>query len=235
MAAPIPANVRLTDDAPATGKYIEAQSETISGVTQLAHRTTPRHELNPVGIYDAQSDILAISATAQDAVASGHLWLQNPTAATKHARLRRVEMRFVPTTVTARIPAAGSRLAIARFTFTGTATGTAIVVSKKRSTASSGSTPLIAADATNGANLRIAVTGMTVTLGGLIWSAFIPPTLTGVGWATSQPAIWEPRHERDYVVLAPGEGIVFYQPEAGATADDRRGTVTATWDEVDAS
>lgn len=235
MAAPITNKVTLTDDSTATGKNVETQSETIAGVTQHAHRFVQRPELVPVGIFEALSGILSISATLQDAVASGHAWLQNPTGGTKHARVRRVEMGFAPSTVTARIPAAGSRLAMARFTFTGSASGTISTPSKKRSTASSGSTPLIAADATNVANLRTLVTGMTVTLGALIWAPFIPPTLTGVGWAATPPLIWQPQYERDYVVLAPGEGVVFYQPEAGATSDDRKGHLAVTWDEVDAS
>src|SRR5262252_7347993 len=134
MAASIVNNVRLTDDTSATGKRVEAQSETIAGATQLAHRIVMRPELVPLGIYDAVSDVLSVSATAQDGTSSGFLWLQNPTAATKHARLRRLELKFWPTATT--VFNSSTRVVAQRFTFTGTASGTAISPSRKRSTAS---------------------------------------------------------------------------------------------------
>lgn len=172
------------------------------------------------GLYWFASATQSVQQTAQDATSTGFLWLENPTASTKKGRLRYLSIEHNTTSEADHLSV--PRIVLARFTFTGTASGAAITPAKRAT-----------ADAANALNVRTAVTGMTVTLGAAVY-ATSPPTLgfttSGAG-VTSYLSTYQPLTEDSFVDLAAGEGLVLYQPENGTSSDGRRFVVTGLWDE----
>lgn len=186
-----------------------------------------------LGVYPFVGAGQSVQASAQNGTATGFLWMQVPAAATVHARLRRLELgpfSVVAATTTPTVP----RIALAKFTFTGTPSGATIVNALRRSIAPSGDV----ADATAVADIRTAVTGMTVTLGALAWSvqspAWIQSTAVGI-WMPGPGGKFEPANEDDFLDIGPGEGLVLYQPDGGTASDPRRFGVTGEWDEYDST
>jgi hypothetical protein len=115
---------------------------------------------------------------------------------------------------------------VTKYTFTGTASG-ATVTPVKVDTTSAGSF----------ADLRTAVTGMTVTLVGALGFIPIAGALTAVGaYAPAEVNAIGPNDndfEDEFVVCAPGEGVVVYQDVAGTTSDTRVAQIRMVWDEND--
>jgi len=68
----------------------------------------------------------------------------------------------------------------------------------------------------------------------LLGTAGLIGSLTAVGAVAPVDAIiMEGQAEDEFIVLAPGEGIVIWQDAAGTTSDSRLYDLTVVWDEID--
>lgn len=232
MAAPVAGFVQLPTDAGNTGKKVRTQTRVVGADTVHEHHFVPISVRKIDGLYYATSAVLSSQAAAHNQTTTAHAWLELPVGGTKRARLRDIFTTWtLGAAVGADVTALYRGLVVARFTFTGTASG-AIITPAKRSSL----------DVANVANLRTASTGMTVTAGALAftllqfgfidWTAVVtsgaPATFTQ---HENGPGKWDPAAEDDFLDFGPGEGIVFYQPDAGATTF--RMVLSATWDEYD--
>jgi hypothetical protein len=221
MPAPIPGFIQLPDDTANTGKKPRTQTRVVGANTVHEHYLIPI-SLRSKKVFHYSTPLQAVSATAQDAVATGFFWLQNPTASVIDLIVRKIVLRFGSVnTATVTLP----RIVLAKFTFTGTASGATVTPLRRKT-----------ADA-NAADMRTAVTGMTVTLGA-VGASFIVPQLLAAGQVYAPPEqVWpgagHDPFEDDDIILAPGEGAVLYQADAGTTADPRRFTADVRAEEVE--
>lgn len=225
MAAPVLSNVQLPDDAANTGKKVQTQSESVGGVTVHAHYFIPRSKRKILGLYNAMHAVQSVQAAAQNLTSSGFWWLQAPAAITTRARLRRLELAF--TNVGEADMLSVPRIALARFTFSGTASGTELVGLGKRKSS----------DPTNAIKMRTAPTGMTIAGDGHAWGIVVPTlalTTSGLAWCAGPVVQWAPTDEEEFIDIGAGEGLALYQPDAGTAADSRRFSCVAEWDEYDA-
>jgi hypothetical protein len=233
MAAPVAASVTIPSDSGNTGKKIQTQSEVIGSDTVHAHFFIPRQKAKVLGVYRAASAALqSVQAAAQNGTSTAFLWAHVPTAVSgKKVRLRqlRIEFQNVGVTSMPTVP----RIGVARFTFTGTASGATQAGAKLDASAP---TPVL--------DQRTAVTGLTVTLdpspGSLLSVTLVPAGLlagTAASFAPHPSSVqWlmdGAAEEDEYLVLSPGEGVVLYQLDAGTASDSRRFAYSLVWDEID--
>ncbi len=183
------------------------------------------------GVYRASMALLSVSATAHNGTSTGFLWISCPAAVTTRAmRIRNLELMInhSASTTMPTVP----RIGIARYTFTGAASGATLAGSK------------IDPDSPNPSiDLRTAVTGMTVTLntdpGSLLGTVLVPPmhnvTAAGLLFMPSVPQnlIDITANEDEWPMIKNGQGIVLYQLDAGTTADTSRFTANLLWDEIE--
>ena len=227
MAAPIAAFVQLPLDTGNTGKKVRTQTRVVGADTVHEHHFVPISVRKIDGIYHASSGVIATVAAADNGTTAARLgWLEMPVGGSKRGRLRQIETTHVlGAAVAADLTVMFTPIAIARFTFTGTASGALITPAKRHPN-----------DAANVANLRTASTGMTVTLGALARRCGIMPFVdfaTAAGWISVSPYgnDFDPIAEDEYLDFGPGEGLVFYQVDAGNVS--WRTVVSLVWDEYD--
>ncbi len=166
--------------------------------------------------YVVHSGNLVVQAAAHAATA-GFFWIINPVGNSKYAHIRKIYFRCAPTTALVCLTA--PRVTIERVTFTGTASGAQLTPAK------------VEASEPNFTMLTLtASTGLTLTAGAVICGFIVTSILTavGVGVAIQQEIVFS---EDGEIVLAPGEGIVCRQPDAGTTADTRKVIMNIAWDE----
>jgi len=225
MAGPIQTFVQLPDDGGNTGKKMQTVSRVVGGQPVHAHYYTPIRAAVVLGVYRYVLPQAVCSASATNGTSTGHLWFHVPLAISgKKARIRRISVSTQSSTAFAGV--SSPRVAFARYTFTGTASGAAVTPAKTDATA-----PPAVAD------LRTAVTGLTVSLAGLMGVAPYVGALTAVGaYAPSHTEVMPPSADEDqWWVIAPGEGVVVYQDVAGTAADTRQMNLFLLWDEIDVS
>lgn len=205
-----------------SGKKTRQQSRSIGGNTVYTPFVHTASKVDIAGIYDATMALQSVQASATDCTSTGFAWFQVPVGNSKHARVRKLEIAFTQI-ATESDHATAPRIVPARFTFTGTAGG-AVLTSGKKATAHASAT----------ADVRTAVTGMTVSLGALM-RPFIAPgvllTTSGLIFPFAVPPPFAPTDEDEFWDLAAGEGICLYQPDNGTSSDGRRFSVAWTWDE----
>lgn len=228
MAAPVDAKIQLPTDSGNTGPNVRTRSRVVGANTVHEHFFVQSTSGAILGVYSGQLSLQSVQAAAQNGTSTGFLWMHVPTAVTgKKARIRYIVLQHQISSATAMV--SNPRIALARFTFTGTASGASITSGKIDS-----SNPSAVFD------LRTAATGLTVTLGAVL-SANLPPVLVQATAAaitvcpTVDTLLWRDGSEEDFLVLAPGEGAVIYQPDAGTAADARKFIGSILWDEVDTS
>ena len=226
MAAPIAGFVQLPLDTGNTGKKVRTQTRIVGADTVHEHHYIPISSRKIDGIYYFSLAVQSVQASAQNGTSTGFFWLERPVGGTGRGRLRQLQIAFAmgaaPTADHLTLP----RIALVRFTFTGTASGALITPALRHPN-----------DAVNVSNVRTAVTGMTVTVGAVAFVGF-PPGIdfaTAVGQNTiPKDVCWfNPIHEDEYIDFGPGQGLLLYQPDAGTTADVRRFFVNGAWDEYD--
>lgn len=224
MAGPIPSYIALPLDTGNTGKLIQSQSEFIGGQTVHAHYFIPRSNRKVLGRYYFSHALQSVQASAHNGSTTAFWWLDNPGTGSVRARLRKLAIAIsdIGEADMLSIP----RLQISVGTFTGLATGTAVVPAKRRLT-----------DPTNVANMRITSAGWTPVLGAGIASWIVPPFRLTTSGAVQMVASYEfdPVDEEDLPDLGSGEYLALWQPDAGTASDTRRFTVCGEWDEYDAS
>jgi hypothetical protein len=220
MAVPTETDVRLALDTGNTGKRVRTQSRVIGANTVHIHYFIPQ-SLRSKTVFHYSPAQQSVQAVAQDAVASGFFWLQNPAASGVDLVVRKMTLIFGTTNVAT---VTAPRIVLARFTFTGTPSGP-VTTPAKRKTAEA-----------NAADMRMAMTGMVITLGALI-ASFIVPQMQAAGQTFAPPPqVWPVDHdpfEDDDVILVPSEGALLYQPDAGTASDPRRFTVNLRAEEAE--
>lgn len=178
------------------------------------------------GLFYAVSPVIASVAAADNGTTAARLgWLQMPVGNARRGRLREASATLVlGAAVAADLTVMFSTIAIQRFTFTGAFSGALITPSDR-----------ILADANN-ADLRTVNTGATVTLSqGIAKRLNLTPFVdfaTAVATFSVTPVIstvYAPNEDDEMLDFGPGEGIVFYQPDAGNTS--WRTVVNLVWDE----
>lgn len=169
------------------------------------------------GIYYYHSGRFTVLASAQNGTSTAILWVFNPNGS-KSVRVRRACFQFSPIDTTAFTSA--PRVAMARFTYTGTQDGTGAITPAKRKSADSSAVGVVATSA-SGATVSLVATGRAFLVG---------PTLTGVGVAVPSLQEWAPIEE-EMPVLAQNEGVVFYQIDNGTSSDTRIAIVDVVTEE----
>src|SRR6185436_13483240 len=211
MAAPVDSYAQLPDDSGNAGKKIRSQTRVVGANTVHEHFFVNVRQAAVLGVYRAAMAQVTVQASAQNGTSTGFLWAHVPSAVTnKKVRIRRVYVTSQHSTVLA-TPTA-PRIVMTRMTFTGTASGASVTVGKVDAGA-----PTAVFD------LRTAVTGLTPTLVAALGSAPIVGALTAVGAyaPASTDLISVSGLEDEWIILAPGEGVVLYQDTAGTASDTR--------------
>ena len=220
MAAPTATFVRLADDAPNAGKKVRTDSRTV-GADVVHHHWFVPISARAKKVFHYSPTQQSVQASAQDATTTGFFWMQNPAASTADLIIRRINLIFGTTNVlTSTVP----RIVLAKFTFTGTPSGATVTAARRK-----------AADAPQ-ADMRTAVTGMAVTLGATI-ATFVVPQMHAAGqFFGPAPQEWpgdaDPFEDND-IILAPGEGALLYQPDAGTASDPRKFNLNLRAEEAD--
>ncbi len=228
MAAPVASKIILADDTSNDGKNARTQTRVVGADTVHEHFFVPVCRRSKLGVYYYASTVLSIQIAAsspQDGINTGFWWIINPSGSGVTVLLKELLVRFTMAAVLAE--ATGPRVIAQKFAYTGTASGAQVTPCKRKAT-----------DASPGGSVRTAVTGMTCTLGATLTSFLTPAVLTGVGAMTGDEQVWphsrDPLDEDAGVELAPTEGVVIYQADAGtATTDNRRLVVNATIEEFE--
>lgn len=223
MAKPIAEKVVLPLDTGNTGKKMRTQSRVVGADTVHEHFFIKGRQAEVLGVYRMAMAQFTVQAAAQNGTSTGFLWAHVPSAVSnKKVRIRKIRINSANSTVLATPTAA--RVAISRITFTGTASGASAGTPGKN-------------DATYPASifdLRTAVTGLTVSLVALLAVAPIIQCVTAVGAVAPRDSeIVDTSEEDDWIVLAPGEGLAFWQDVAGSTSDTRKININLVWDEID--
>lgn len=227
--------VTLPNDGSNTGAKTPTMAKVI-GVNTLEYPLVIlAREQTVRGVYRAAMTLQSVQAAAQNATASGFLWISCPSAVTTRAmRLRKATITFQHSAATAAMNTI-PRIGLARYTFTGTASGATLAGAKCDPDAAN---PSI--------DLRTAVTGMTVTLntdpGSLLSAVIAPPTMlltalpaTGLFSLPNSEAelVSLMAEEDEWPIIKAGQGLCIYQLDAGSTTDLRRFCVSLLWDEIE--
>lgn len=222
MAAPIADNVILPSDTGNTGKKVRTQTRVVGADTVHEHFFVSVRQAQVLGVYRLGMAQLTVSATAQNGTSTGFLWAHVPVAVSgKKSRIRKIRVDSQHSTVLA-TPTA-PRLAVSRFTFTGTASGASVALVKTDS-----SSPASVLD------LRTAATGLTVTLVGVLGVIGLVQALTAVGAVAPGPIEFiDSDAEDNWPLLAPGEGAVVWQDTAGTGSDTRKINLNLVSDDID--
>jgi hypothetical protein len=201
-----------------TGKNIQTISRTVAGTLVHSHVVVPTDGRDILGVHYGNSGLLTIQAAAH-AANEGFLYHINPIGSGVTISLRRISYQGAPVSTTAR-PA--TRITAERFTFTGTFSGSAITTGK-RSTA----------DAAAVGKFANNTAGLAVSPVGAVQRGFLIPAVPNGNGNTgsSNELVWEPINQDGETLIAPGEGIMFRQADAGSAGDDRTFLFNVTWAE----
>lgn len=224
MAAPVETFVQLPDDSGNTGKKVRTQSRLVGANTVHIHHFVPLSPQLIKGMYMTTSALYTVASAAQNGTTAAVWWIQIPSTATINVRIRKFDVCMTNNVATAIDHTSAPRFAFSRITHTGGWSGAVQTIAKRKTT-----------DPTNQADVRTASTGTTVTLGNPAWSATIPGcdiTTSGV-YNSFLYQYWQPLTEDEFIDLAPGEGLVAFQLDAGTASDQRKLVVNLTWDEYD--
>lgn len=173
---------------------------------------------NPItGLYFGSSGIFSVQVSAHAATA-GFMWLINPIGSTVSIYLRKCN--FTSATTTALVTLTSPRVTMERVTFTGTSSGTQITPAKRATT-----------DAAPQGKFISTSTGLTLTAGAIATAFAVVNNQTAVGTTQPSEQILDTKDDDGLLVLAPGEGLVWRQPDAGTTSDTRKINVDIKWEE----
>src|SRR3990167_4497440 len=227
MAAPIASYVQLPDDSGNTGKKPRTQTRVVGANTVHEHFFVPTSQRAKLGVFHYSTTLQSVkdNASAQDGTTTGFFWLANPVGSTIELIVREIALQFSAITGTAMVTV--PHILAQRFTLTGTASGGTVTPAKRRSS-----------EAANVGSLRTAVTGMTPSLGATVKTFLTPIIISAASPFAPPPQVWPTSKdplEDGGLVLAAGEGLVLYQPDAGTASEVRRFTVDATTEEADVS
>lgn len=226
MSDPVNTYIQAPDDSGNTGKKIRTQTRVVGANTVHEHFFVEMSSRSIEGVYYADPGVSTIQASATNGTSTGFWWLQNPAGGTTSLSVRRVKIEHTISATT--VFQSNPRVALALFTFTGTASGAAVSIAKGSS-----------ANASAQGSLRTAATGMTISLGNILHST-LPVSMgsTTTSVVTSQAIdLVRPIDGTDDTdtgpVLLTGEGMACYQPDAGTASDTRKFDTDVVWYEFD--
>jgi hypothetical protein len=235
MAGKVDSKITLPVDTGNAGAKVHTSTVSVGAETMHRHHFVQEREELVLGVYRVASAVQSVSATAHNGTSTGFAWIHVPTAVTgKKVRIRKLVIKANVSAATPTLPTV-PRVGIQRFTFTGTASGAQLAAVKTNTGA-----PAAVLD------IRTAITGLTPTLVGtfpaFLSQTMIPPFFLA---GTAADILFSPNNEDDIIesvgeedewpVLAPGEGLVLAQGDAGTASDTRRFVFDLTWDEIDVS
>lgn len=222
--------VQLPSESGNTGKKVSYVQKTINSETVVIPRTVNERYGEVAGVFRLTSTLQSVSVAAQNGTSTGFFWLVNDAGNTKTIRIRRLSLQynFIGVTTLTTLP----RMVIQRFTKSGTPSG-----AQTLGVNIDGASVVAAV-----ADLRTAVTGMTVSLtANTVLAASLPPQ----GQVSGTAAVFETTAtynfemldaesvEDQWITIPPGQGIVMWQADAGgATTDTRRFVYNLVWDEI---
>lgn len=213
-----PSFIVAPTDAANTGKKVRTQTRTVAGEIVHEHVVVPVDGREILGVHYGHSGLLSIMQSAHPAD-QGFLYHINPAGSGVMLSLRRIAYQGAPVTTTARPT---TRVTAERFTHTGTFSGAFITTGKRAST-----------DANSVGRFANNTTGLSVTPVGAVQRAFLIPAVpSGNGnTGTSNELVWEPLDRDGETLIAPGEGLMFRQADAGSSGDDRAFLFNVVWAE----
>lgn len=217
MVAPVAAFAQLPTDSGNTGKKMRTQTRVIGSDTVHEHYFVPSTERDILGNYIALSGVFTVQATAQTFPAA-FFWFINPIGNTPKIALTGIEV--LSQIGSALATPTSPRLQFSTFTFTGTASGATVTPGKLDSNYASPT-----------GSFRTASTGLSITKVADLLCSLPIAAATAVGVAPAMMDEWMPSNEDGQIILRPGEGIAFWQADAGTTSDTRRIVVTLKWQE----
>jgi len=210
MAAKTDQVIILPLDSGNTGKKIRTKESVVGANTVEEYFFIPSSERDVVGQYKFVQPAQAIPTAAQTGTTTGLLYLTNPLASTVKIAIDRLSFKHGFSTTLA-VDLIAPLIHVARISFTGTLSA-ATTTTVKRDTTTAAPQGL----------LSIAMTGLTVTLVGNVWS-FMGQTMDlvtgGAGHWNPMSDEFNPGGEDDEIILRPGEGLVVYSTLAVTTAN----------------
>jgi hypothetical protein len=219
MAAKTDNIIILPLDTGNTGKKIRTKESVVGANTVEEYFFIPSSERNATGQYKFVQPAQAIAAAAQTGTTTGLLYLINPLASTVKIAIDRLSFKHGFSTTLA-VDLIAPLIHISRISFTGTLTA-ATTTPVKRATADAAPQGLVA----------IAMTGLTVTVVGNVFS-FMGQSMDlvtgGAGHWNPMSDEWNPQDEDDQLILLPGEGIVIWSTLAVTTAN-RKIMLNGAW------
>jgi hypothetical protein len=207
--------------ADSTGKKVRTQERVVGANTvqeQYVIVDTPRVRS---GVYMAQTGLHSVAAAATNGTSTGNWWLYNPAASGLKIALRRIEFAS-GSGAAAAVIATSPRIQLSHFTFTGTPGGAAIASRKVDTAYATAAGLLMSTQVTSVVTLTQPFFAFLTG----IWNQSTSSGGPGVGFASD----WLPE-ESGQPIIAAGEGIVCWQPDAGTTSDPRRFVTNIAWDE----
>lgn len=222
MAAPIANKIILPLDSGNTGKNVRTQTRVVGADTVHEHFFIPISGRSKLGIYHANPGPLTPPIAVQNGGTTGMFWLYNPLGSTIKMSMRRWQTMYNFAALAVDLVPGDFRLNL--FTFTGVGAGTQVTPAKHDSV-----------DASPVGQLRLASTGLVITVGALVRSESGPilPLATGSGVVCGSQATppWDP-DEDGQLVLRAGEGVVFWSA-LGLTTANRRIMANLSWEEFE--
>jgi hypothetical protein len=158
-----------------------------------------------------------VQASAQNGTSTGFWWLYNTIGSGLSVALRSINV--ATQSASALVTVTSPRLLLQAFTFTGTAAGTNVAPRKA-------DTSFAAA----AASLRSTQVTSVVTLTEQVCAWLPYANQTAVNGNPPSGSTWAPK-EDEQVVLAAGQGLVLYQPDAGTASDTRVVSTSLAWSE----
>jgi hypothetical protein len=222
MAAPVASFIQLPLDTGNTGKKNRTQTRVVGPDTVHEHFMIPISPRSVTGSYKASTGTLTVPAGVHNGTTTGFAWLYNPVGSAIKMAIKRISWntQFIVLAV----DLLGGELRYSLFTFTGVGSGTLVTPAKHDSV-----------DAAAVGNLRLASTGMTVTLGATIYGTqyqTMDLATGGAGHWNPEWNQWQPDAEQDEQVLRAGEGVVAWHAIAVTTAN-RRLFINPGWEEFE--
>jgi hypothetical protein len=221
MAAKTDQVIILPLDTGNTGKKLRVKESVVGANTVEEYYFIPSSERSTTGNYKFSSGAQAIPIAVHTGTSTGFLYLINPTASTVSISLDRTTLKQNFSTTLA-VDLIAPIIQINRITFTGTLSAATIAAAKRKT-----------ADAAPQGLMSLAMTGLTVTLGAVVY-VFIGQTMDlvtgGAGHWSAQSDEWNPQSDDDEIVLAPGEGLVWWSSLAVTTAN-RKLIINGAWKE----
>jgi len=223
MAGPVAAKINLPKDGGNVGPVLRTLVFKRGANWEHAHRfALSEQPLELTHVVSCLAQATAITGP-QNGTSTGFFWLHVPTAISgKKIRLSKLQVSTQQGTTATGITA--PRIAFSRFTFTGTASGGAIT-----------ETLIDTANGVSVGDIRSAVTGLTVSLVGVMGVAPFGGALTAVGAYPTyyQHDLINERSDDEWWVFAPGQGLVAWQDTAGSATETRVANIAVQWEDID--